>query len=259
MGTDRKVALVTGGGSGIGAASALELARSGSDVVITDVRGEDLARVAGEIRALGREAVPVLCDVGDEMAMAVLFEDVKQRFGRIDQVLVNAGINGMWAPIEDMTPAEWDATIRTNLRGSFLTIHHAVPLMQEHGGSIVIISSINGTRTFTTAGATAYSVTKAGQFAMGQMLALELARYKIRVNVICPGAIQTRISENTWRRNAEAARIAAVYPDGTIPLTKGVRGTPEDIAQTVAFLCSDAAKHITGTPIWVDGGQSLLI
>ena len=174
-------------------------------------------------------------------------------------VLVNAGINGMWAPIEDMTPAEWDATIRTNLRGSFLTIHHAVPLMQEHGGSIVIISSINGTRTFTTAGATAYSVTKAGQFAMGQMLALELARYKIRVNVICPGAIQTRISENTWRRNAEAARVAAVYPKGTIPLTKGVRGTPEDIAQTVAFLCSDAAKHITGTPIWVDGGQSLLI
>ncbi len=259
MASDRKVALVTGGGSGIGKASALELARSGSNVVVTDVRQPELDRVADDIRAMGHEALPVVCDVGEETGMAALFEEVRQRFGRIDQVLVNAGINGMWAPIEEMTPEEWDTTIRVNLRGSYLTIHHAVPLMREHGGSIVIISSINGTRTFTTAGATAYSVTKAGQFAMGQMLALELARYKIRVNVICPGAIQTRISENTWRRNTEAARIAAVYPDGTIPLTKGVRGTPEDIARTVAFLCSDAAKHITGTPIWIDGGQSLLI
>jgi NAD(P)-dependent dehydrogenase (short-subunit alcohol dehydrogenase family) len=259
MTAERKVALVTGGGSGIGEATALEFARSGSDVVLNDVRGEDLMRVAAEIRAMGREAMPFLCDVGDEMAMASLFEDVKQRFGRLDQVLINAGINGMWAPIEDMTPTEWDTTIRVNLRGSYLTAHHAIPLMKERGGSIVIISSINGTRTFTTAGATAYSVSKAGQFAMGQMLAIELARYKIRVNVVCPGGVQTRIGENSWRRNTENVQVAAVYPEGTIPLTGGVRGTVEDIAQTVAFLCSDAAKHITGTPIWVDGGQSLLI
>ncbi len=259
MGTDRKVALVTGGGSGIGEASALELARSGSDVALLDVRQAELDQVAGAIRALGRQALPLRCDVGDEVAMATAFAEVKQRFGRLDQVLVNAGINGMWAPIEEMTPAEWDTTIRVNLRGSYLTVHHAVPLMQEHGGSIVIISSINGTRTFTTAGATAYSVTKAGQFAMGQMLALELSRYRIRVNVICPGGIQTRIGENTFRRNADAARVPAVYPEGSIPLTKGERGTVEDIAKTVAFLCSDAAKHISGTPIWVDGAQSLLI
>lgn len=259
MASDRKVALVTGGASGIGEASALEFARGGSDVVITDVRGEDLARVAGEIRALGREAVPVLCDVGDEIAMAALFEDVKRRFGRIDQVLVNAGINGMWTPIEEMTPDEWDRTMRINLRGSYLTVHHAVPLMKEHGGSIVIISSINGTRTFTTAGATAYSVSKAGQFAMAQMLALELARYKIRVNAICPGGVATRIKENTWRRNTDSVRVAAVYPEGTVPLTGGVIATPQDIANMVAFLCSDAARHITGTPVWIDGGQSLLI
>ena len=134
MGTDRKVALVTGGGSGIGRASALELAHAGSDVVVADVRQPQLDSVADEIRAIGREALPVVCDVGDETGMAALFEQVKQRYGRIDQVLVNAGINGMWAPIEEMTPAEWDTTIRVNLRGSYLTIHHAVPLMQEHGG-----------------------------------------------------------------------------------------------------------------------------
>jgi NAD(P)-dependent dehydrogenase (short-subunit alcohol dehydrogenase family) len=258
--SERKVALVTGGGSGIGEASALELARNGSDVVITDLRQDDLDRVAGEIRALGREAMPVVCDVGDDVAMAALFDDVKRRFGRLDQVLVNAGINGMWAPIEEMTPDEWDTTIRVNLRGSYLTVHHAVPLMAEHGGSIVIISSVNGTRTFTTAGATAYSVTKAGQFAMGQMLALELSRYKIRVNVICPGSVQTQIGERTWRRKTEEAKVPAMFPEGTIPLTRSNKGPlPSEIAKTVAFLCSDAASHITGTPIWVDGGQSLLI
>ena len=259
MATDRKVALVTGGASGIGEASALELARRGSDVVITDLRQNDLDRVAAEIEGIGRQAMPVVCDAGDDMAMAALFEEVRGRFGRLDQVLVNAGINGVWAPIEEMTPAEWDATIRVNLRGSYLTIHHAVPLMQEYGGSIVLISSINGTRTFTTAGATAYSVTKAGQFAMGQMLALELARFRIRVNVICPGGIGTNIAERTWRRNTDVARVAAIYPKGTIPLTGGERGTVEDIARTVAFLCSDDARHISGTPIWVDGAQSLLI
>jgi NAD(P)-dependent dehydrogenase (short-subunit alcohol dehydrogenase family) len=258
--SERKVALVTGGGSGIGEASALELARNGSDVVLVDVRQPEIERVAGDIRALGREALPIVCDVSDDVAMAAAFERVKQRFGRLDQVLVNAGINGMWAPIEEMTPAEWDTTIRVNLRGSYLTVHHAVPLMREHGGSMVIISSVNGTRTFTTAGATAYSVTKAGQFAMGQMLALELSRYKIRVNVICPGSVQTSIGERTWRRKTEDVKYPVTFPEGTIPLTRSNKGPlPIEIAKSVAFLCSDAAAHITGTPIWIDGGQSLVI
>lgn len=257
--TDRKVALVTGGASGIGEASALEFARGGSNVVITDLRQGDLDRVASEIRAMGVEAMTAVCDVGDEVAMAALFADVTQRFGGIDHLLVNAGINGTWAPIEEMTPEEWDTTIRVNLRGTYLTIHHAVPLMKTSGGSIVIISSINGTRTFSTAGATAYSATKAAQLTVGQMLALELAGYAIRVNVICPGGTETNIGERTWRRNTDAVRFPVEFPKGTIPLTKGERGTPRDIAQTVAFLCSDAAKHITGTSIYVDGGQSLVL
>ena len=234
---------------------------------VVDAYGRGAAFTGSSTRPwTGHKAGPGYVALGNVLAgevvvdrMAAAFEQVKQRFGRLDQVLVNAGINGMWAPIEEMTPAEWDTTIRVNLRGSYLTVHHAVPLMQEHGGSIVIISSVNGTRTFTTAGATAYSVTKAGQFAMGQMLALELSRFKIRVNVICPGSVKTRIIENTWRRNTEAAKIPVVYPNGTIPLTGNVPATADDIARTVAFLCSDAARHITGTPIWVDGGQSLLI
>jgi NAD(P)-dependent dehydrogenase (short-subunit alcohol dehydrogenase family) len=258
--SERKVALVTGGASGIGEASVLELARAGSDVAIIDLGRPEIERVAESVSAMGRDALPIVCDVGDDVGMAAAFEQVKQRFGRLDQVLVNAGINGTWAPIEEMTPDEWDTTIRVNLRGSYLTVHHAVPLMREHGGSIVIVSSVNGTRTFTTAGATAYSVTKAGQLAMGQMLALELSRFKIRVNVICPGSIQTHISERTWRRNTDVVKVPSTFPDGTIPLTRSHKGPmPIEIAKTVAFLCSDAAKHITGTPIYVDGGQSLLI
>lgn len=260
MGSDRKVALVTGGGSGIGEASALGFARGGADVVLIDMRQEEIERVACAIREIGRDVLPITCDVGDDVGMATAFEEIRQRFGRLDHVLVNAGINGMWAPIEEMTPDEWDATIRVNLRGSYLTVHHAVPLMRDRGGSIVIISSVNGTRTFTTAGATAYSVTKAGQLAMGQMLAMELSRFRIRVNVICPGSIQTQIFERTWKRKAEEAKVPAVFPEGTIPLTRSSVGPlPDEIANTVMFLCSDAASHITGTPIWIDGAQSLLI
>ena len=111
----------------------------------------------------------------------------------LDIVFANAGINGVWAPIDELQPEEWDRTINTNLRGTYLTLHYAVPhLKRAGGGSIVITASINGTRTFTSAGATAYSSTKAAQVAMAQMLALELGQHRIRVNVICPGRSEPR-------------------------------------------------------------------
>ena len=117
-------------------------------------------------------------------------------------------MNGVWAPIDELKPEEWDETVRINLRGTFLTVHHAVPLMKKAGGSIAITSSINGTRTFTTAGASAYATTKAGQLAFGQMLAIELAQHRIRVNVICPGSIGTEISDNTKQRHTERTKAA---------------------------------------------------
>lgn len=131
--------------------------------------------------------------------------------------------------------------------------------MKERGGSIIITSSINGTRTFTTAGASAYSTTKAGQLALAQMAALELAKHRIRVNAICPGAIESQIEENTERRNVEKAGEPAHFPDGDIPLTDGKPGKAEDVADLVSFLASDASRHITGTPVWIDGAQSLLV
>jgi NAD(P)-dependent dehydrogenase (short-subunit alcohol dehydrogenase family) len=134
-----------------------------------------------------------------------------------------------------------------------------VPHLKKAGGSIVVTASINGSRTFTSAGATAYSATKAAQVAMAQMLAVELAKHKIRVNVVCPGKIDTEIQENTQKRDTQEAEVPAEYPEGPIPLTGKEPGTSEEVAELVFFLASDRSRHITGTPVWIDGGQSLLV
>jgi NAD(P)-dependent dehydrogenase (short-subunit alcohol dehydrogenase family) len=256
--TDR-IAFVTGAGSGIGAAAALTLARAGADVIVVSRTESEINEVAASIEALGRKALAIAADVADETSMTKLFARIKRRFGRLDFVFANAGINGVWAPIEELKPREWDETIRINLRGTYLSIHHAVPLMRQHGGSIAITASINGTRTFTTAGASAYSTSKAGQLALGQMLALELARYRIRVNVICPGAIGTEIDDNTQKRHTARAKVSAKFAKGTVPLTAGKSGTAQQVADLALFLASDQSSHITGTPIWIDGAQSLLV
>lgn len=253
-----RVALVTGAGSGIGAASALALAQAGADVVLVSRTASEIEAVADTISQLGRMALPVTADTAADEDMRKLFARIKRRFGRLDVVVANAGINGVWAPVDELKPKEWDETIRVNLRGTFLTAHYAVPLM-ERGSSMVIVSSINGTRTFTTAGASAYSTTKAGQLAFGQMLALELAPRGIRVNVVCPGAIDTDISDNTKTRATAKAKIPAKFPKGTVPLTNGKSGTSQDVADLVLFLASDRARHITGSPVWIDGSQSLLV
>ena len=257
-----KIALVTGAGSGLGEATALALARAGADVILVSRTRSELDAVAERVEAMGRNAMVATADTADTTAMGKLFQRIKRRFGRLDFVFANAGINGVWAPIEELKPAEWDETIRVNLRGTYLTVHHSVPLMKEHGGSIAITSSINGTRTFTTAGASAYSTTKSGQLAFGQMLALELAKHRIRVNVICPGAIESEISDNTQKRNTVRAKVPAKlakFGKGTVPLTGGEPGESEDVADLAVFLASDRSKHISGTPIWIDGAQSLLV
>ena len=177
---------------------------------------------------------------------------------RLDILVANAGINGMWAPIDELTPEEWDKTILINLRGTYLTLHFAVPHLKREGGAVVIVSSINGNRTFTTAGATAYAATKAAQVAMTQQLALELGKHRIRVNAVCPGAIETEIGDNTDKRNVEKAAIPVKWPEGQIPITGGKPGKSEDVADVIAFLASDAARHVTGVPVYIDGGQSLL-
>ncbi|MBJ6126418.1 SDR family oxidoreductase [Microvirga splendida] len=254
-----KVALVTGAGSGIGKAAALRLAREGAMVGVLSHTDDEIRKTAQEIEQAGGKAIPLVADVGDDAQMKKAVADLVQTYGRLDIVFANAGINGVWAPIDELQPEEWDRTVKTNLRGTYLTIHYAVPHLKKAGGSIVVTASINGTRTFTSAGATAYSATKAAQVAMTQMLAVELAKHKIRVNAVCPGRIGTQITDNTDKRNTEEAEVPAEYPEGPIPLTGEEPGTSEEVAELVLFLASERARHITGTPVWIDGAQSLLV
>ena len=260
MELEGKVALITGAGSGIGKAAAVRLAREGARVAVLTHTADEAEATAEEIKGAGGEAMSLVADVSDQDQMKQALGQLIERFGRLDIVLANAGINGVWAPIDDLQPEEWDRTVSTNLRGTYLTLHYAVPHLKKAGaGSIVVTASINGTRAFSNAGATAYSCTKAAQVTLVQMLAVELGKHKIRVNVVCPGRIDTEIPDNTKHRNLEEARVPAEYPKGKIPLTGDVPGTSQDVAELVLFLASDRSRHITGTPVWIDGGQSLLI
>jgi NAD(P)-dependent dehydrogenase (short-subunit alcohol dehydrogenase family) len=253
-----KTALVTGAGSGIGRSAAKLLAHAGARVALLGRSPDELDGVLEEIGGEAAGHFTVKADVGDEHEMAAAFRDVATRLPQLDILLVNAGINGVWAPLDQLEVAEWDETIRVNLRGTYLTTRHALPLLKVRGGSVVVVSSVNGTRMFSNTGATAYACTKAAQVAFAKMIALELAKDRIRVNVICPGAIETNIDDSTEKRGLEDARLPVEFPQGQVPLTGGHPGTAGQVAQLVWFLASDAASHITGTEIFIEGAQSLL-
>lgn len=252
-----RVCLVTGAGSGIGEATALLMASEGARIGVLSRTRSEIRRVADRIERSGGEAIPLCADISIAGEMQSAIQQLIERWGRLDVVFANAGINGVWAPIDEITEEEWDQTIDVNLKGTFLTLKYAVPHLRERGGSIIITASINGTRVFSNAGATAYASSKAAQVAMTKMLAIELAEHDIRVNVICPGAIDTDIGENTDQEDAEGLGVPVHFPEGWHPL-RGRPGTSEEVARVALFLASDEATHVTGTELWVDGGESLL-
>jgi len=252
-----KVALVTGGGSGIGRGAALVLATRGSAVVVVGRTGNELGDVVDEIHDAGGRALAVTADVSDEQSLVEAYRRTMAEFGRLDTVVANAGVNGRWAGIDDLTAEDFRSTVDINLTGTFLTIKHGVPHLRRQGGSVVVVASVNGSRIFSNSGATAYSASKAGQVAVAKMLAVELGPSHIRVNVVCPGAVDTKIGDNT-QNDAEAVRIPVEFPRGNIPLTGSTPATAEQVGELIAFLASDAASHISGSEIWIDGAESLL-
>ena len=259
MNQSSPVALITGAGSGIGRATAFALAADGVKVGALGRTRMEVEEVADEIVGSGGQAIALEADISDELQMRNAVRDLVLKFGQLDIVVANAGINGVWAPIDDLKPFEWDETIAVNLRGTFLTLHLTVPyLKQRGGGAIVVVSSINGTRTFTTPGATAYTATKAAQVAIVQQLALELGKHRIRVNAVCPGEIETNINDNTKLRHEAETAIPVEWPEGQVPITDGQPGRSEDVAELIRFLVSERARHVTGSPVWIDGGQGLL-
>ncbi len=251
-----KTALVTGAGSGIGKGAALAFARAGARVAFMDLKLESAEAALADAEGTGH--VVVAADVSSSTDVQEAIAKVVAETGRLDIVYANAGINGVWAPITEIEDEEFDRTIAINLRGTFLTIKYAVPHLEKRGGAVLVTSSVNGTRVFSNTGATAYSTSKAGQVAMVKMLAVELGQKGIRVNAICPGAIQTNIDASTEQRDTDKVKIPVEYPQGATPLPGESNGTIEQVGRLALFLASDWADHINGEVVYIDAGTSLV-
>jgi NAD(P)-dependent dehydrogenase (short-subunit alcohol dehydrogenase family) len=248
-----KVAIVTGGASGIGAACAATLAREGAKVVVTDLDEIGGQGVVGRISSAGGEAIFVHQDVTREERWPAVIETTEQRFGRLDVMVANAGI-GILCPAVEMTLADWRRQTSVNLDGVFLSVKHAIPAMRRAGGgSIIIMSSVAGLRG--SAGLAGYCATKGGVRLFAKAVAMECAAAgdNIRLNTVHPGIIDTPIwtklpvsaGRNTPIDPHEVARVGA-------PL--GRAGEPQDIANGVLFLASDASHYMTGSELVIDGG-----
>ena len=215
------MALVTGATSGIGEATARRFVEEGAAVALVARGREDGERLEAELGAIG-EVLFIAGDVGEPDDVEHAVQRAVDRFGSLDIVFANAGINGVWAPVEDLQPDEWDHTMQTNLRGTFLTVHFAVPhLRRSDGASIIVTSSVNGTRTFSNPGTSAYASSKAAQVAFMKVVALELGRDGIRCNAICPGFIETNIDESTEERSTDTIGIDVELPKGNPAVDQG--------------------------------------
>lgn len=254
----KKKAIITGAASGIGKAAAEKLAASGMAIGLIDFDSAHLEELAQRLKKRGYTCYYRTADVSNETSLNRSIRELAAELNGVEVFFCNAGINGTWAPLEELTLSEWQKTIETNLTSTFLSLKAMIPHLKEKGGSIIITSSINGNRIFNNFGASAYSASKAGQVALMKMAALELARYNIRVNAICPGQIDTHIEDNmTIAEEVKEIEIAVEFPEGERPL-KDKTNQPEQVAELVAFLASDAAGNISGTEIYIDGAESLL-
>jgi NAD(P)-dependent dehydrogenase (short-subunit alcohol dehydrogenase family) len=242
-----KVALVTGASSGIGRATALAFAEEGARVMVADVStdgGEEAVRV---IRSRGGEASFVKTDVSRAHDVEAMVAKTLKTYGRLDCAFNNAGIEGTMASVVDCTEANWDRIIATNLKGVWLCMKYELPKMVERKrGAIVNTSSIAGLVGFQ--GLCAYDASKHGIVGLTRTAALEFAKQGIRVNAVCPGAIETPMLDRLEKDQPEVQKsVLASEPVGRV-------GKPEEIAAAVLWLCSDAASFVTGQALAVDGG-----
>jgi NAD(P)-dependent dehydrogenase (short-subunit alcohol dehydrogenase family) len=252
---DGKVAIVTGGASGIGAACATTLAREGAKVVLTDLDEAGGRRVMEQIGGAGGEAIFLHQDVSLEDTWPAIIDAALRRFGRLDVMVANAGI-GILCPAIEMSLAEWRRQTAVNLDGVFLSVKHAIPAMRRSGGgSIVIMSSVAGLRG--SAGLAGYCATKGGVRLFAKAVAMECAAAGdgIRINTVHPGVIDTPI----WTKMPPSPRTnRSIDPNEVaqsgVPL--GRAGQAADIANGVLFLASDASSYMTGAELVIDGGMT---
>jgi 3-oxoacyl-[acyl-carrier protein] reductase len=245
MDLEGRVALVTGGARGIGAAVAVDLARAGANVAICDLYVEaEVAKVLADVQAVGRRGILLRADVVHFDRAAAVVAEVQQELGALHILVNNAGINRD-AVIWKMAEADWDAVIDVDLKGCFNYCRAAAPIFKaQRFGKLVNITSINALRG--KVGQSNYAAAKAGMIGLTKTVAKELGRYGVNVNAVAPGFTLTPMTEGMPPEAREAALAE-------IPL--GRPGTPEDVAALVTFLCTERARHITGEVIRIDGGQ----
>jgi len=241
---ESKTALVTGASKGVGKGIALELARCGCHIAVnylSDARGAEAT--AGEVRALGRQAVAVQADAGLAADVDRMFAEVLRQFPRLDILVNNAGAQ-TWKPLLDLEETQWDHVIRTNLKGCFLCTQRAGRHMRAQGGG-AIVNIGSGCNKVPFPNLSSYTASKGGIEMFSKSAAIELAKYGIRVNCVAPGAIEI---ERTMQEAPDYGKTwAAVTPMGRV-------GQPLDVARAVAFLAGDSADFITGQTLFVDGG-----
>jgi NAD(P)-dependent dehydrogenase (short-subunit alcohol dehydrogenase family) len=244
---ENKVALITGGGSGIGRATALLFGREGASVVVADYNAEGGARTVKTIKEAGGTAVFHAADVSNPQDVDGLMHKVMESYGRLDCAFNNAGIQGQLAKTPNCSLENWNRVIAINLTGVFLCMKYEIPLMLKHGGGS-IVNTASGAGLVGVVGAPAYVAAKHGVAGLTKAAALEFAQKGIRVNAVCPGFIRTPMLEESLDKGiVSEEQLFALEPMHRI-------GEPEEIAEAVLWLCSDASSFVTGLPMPVDGG-----
>jgi NAD(P)-dependent dehydrogenase (short-subunit alcohol dehydrogenase family) len=242
-----KAALVTGGGSGLGRASAIALARAGATVTVADVDEQGGKETVTLVFEAGGDADFVRADVTQADEVEAMVDKTVARWGRLDCALNNAGTTGVSAPTADYTLEDWNRALALNLTGVFLCLKYEIPAMLERGGAIVNMASGAGLVGF--AGLPAYVASKHGVVGLTRAAALEYASQGLRVNAICPGSTRTPMLEGFMGGDEQVERMMT----RAVPL--GRLGRPEEIADAVVWLCSDAASFVVGHALAVDGGS----